>query len=162
MGWKRKGPQPRTKRQCSESLLSRSIRSELGCLVFQGLTDHEGYSSIWYAGHRWRSHRLVYSLHNPDESIAGKVIRHTCDNPSCLEISHLRLGTVQDNVNDRVARKRSAKGEKHSQSKLTNRDIPIIRSRLNRGETQISIARDFKIDPSVISNIKTGILWSHV
>ncbi len=34
----------------------------------------------------------------------GLNIRHKCDNPSCVRIEHLELGTQADNVNDTVTR----------------------------------------------------------
>lgn len=46
----------------------------------------------------------------------GEVVRHTCDNPACCNPAHLIRGTVADNVADRVARGRSATGERNGRS----------------------------------------------
>jgi hypothetical protein len=39
----------------------------------------------------------------------GLVVRHTCDNPECVNIDHLLLGTQQQNITDCVVRGRRAK-----------------------------------------------------
>ncbi len=36
----------------------------------------------------------------------GMVIRHKCDNPACVNPSHLEIGSQKDNVQDTVARGR--------------------------------------------------------
>lgn len=58
------------------------------------------------------THRISWEIHKgkiPD----GMCILHRCDTPSCVEITHLFIGTNADNVADRVAKNRTAKGEKH-------------------------------------------------
>jgi hypothetical protein len=36
----------------------------------------------------------------------GRLIMHTCDNPGCINIEHLRLGTPRDNMIDKVSKGR--------------------------------------------------------
>jgi hypothetical protein len=45
-----------------------------------------------------------YDLSETD--MRGLVVMHTCDNPSCINIDHLRLGTQSDNMKDRIAKGR--------------------------------------------------------
>ena len=47
-------------------------------------------------------------VHGP-EAIAGKVVMHACDNPPCYRYDHLRIGTQQDNVDDKYAKGRGRK-----------------------------------------------------
>ena len=53
-------------------------------------------------------------------------------------------------------------GENHSGHKLTDEIVRDIIVRLHNGESQASIARDVGVDPSNISHIKRGRLWTHV
>lgn len=58
--------------------------------------------------------------------IAGKVVRHECDNPGCVNPAHLLLGTHQDNMDDKVRRGRvPARG---TNTKLTAEEVQWIRA----------------------------------
>lgn len=48
------------------------------------------------------AHRVSYELHHPleTESMRNWTVMHTCDNPPCVNPSHLRLGTQRDNLLD--------------------------------------------------------------
>lgn len=44
-------------------------------------------------------HRYIYELYN-GKIKKGMVIMHICDNPKCINPSHLKMGTQQDNIDD--------------------------------------------------------------
>jgi hypothetical protein len=50
-------------------------------------------------------------------------------------------------------------GDNHHGSKLSSKDIPVIRDRLAIGHTQRSIAKDYGVSSSVISDISRGVAW---
>lgn len=52
-----------------------------------------------------RSHRVSYEIANGPIP-KGAFVRHVCDNPRCVNPTHLVLGTVQDNNQDRHERGR--------------------------------------------------------
>jgi hypothetical protein len=89
----------------------------------------------------------------------GLVIRHKCDNPRCVEIDHLEIGTRHDNVRDMVERNRQCRGERKPCAKLTWALVAEIRERLDRGEGVRSLGREFGVDHSVISEIKNNKAW---
>jgi hypothetical protein len=74
-------------------------------------------------------HRIAYELYV--EAIpCGLFICHKCDTPSCVNPSHLYVGTAKDNSNDKWNRGRAniPFGERHYKAKLTKEDVVAIRS----------------------------------
>ncbi|AXH49008.1 endonuclease [Gordonia phage Apricot] len=87
----------------------------------------------------------------------GQVVRHRCDNPPCINPEHLCLGTLVDNVQDAVERKRIANGErKRAQVKLTDAQVAEIRRRVASGETRLALAAEFGVSASLLSMIVAG------
>ena len=156
------------KKELVEKHLSNYVETETGCWEYQGYCVPMGYGQINTSigvipkKSNYKLHRLSYYYHTHNDP-ASLVVRHDCDNPCCINPAHLRLGTIKDNSNDRIERGRTAKGEKHGRSKLTNECVINIKRKLRGGtEMQVSIARDFGVSPKTISDIHTGITWSHV
>lgn len=56
------------------------------------------------------------------------VILHSCDNPRCINIDHLSLGTVLDNVADRQAKGRQAKGMTCARTVHSDEVVAAIRA----------------------------------
>jgi hypothetical protein len=81
------------------------------CHVWTGGVHHrDGYGHFW--GGRLnasgnpimeRAHRWAWEQeHGPVPP--GLLVLHSCDNPRCVRLDHLRLGTVADNSADMIAR----------------------------------------------------------
>lgn len=80
------------------------------CWEWQGSCFPKGYGQMWVgpkgSGTMCRTHRLSWWMHRgpiPD----GLKILHHCDNPPCVNPSHLFLGTNDDNMEDMVSKGRS-------------------------------------------------------
>ena len=78
------------------------VRDPQACAEFGGHTLPAGYGTLQdpRTGKPIYAHRLSWELIHgqiPD----GHVIRHLCDNPSCVRPAHLQLGTQKDNMEDR-------------------------------------------------------------
>jgi len=100
-------------------------------------------------------HRLAYCEHHgiTMESIKGKQVRHDCDNPPCIEPTHLLLGTNADNSEDKVLRDRQSK-------KLTAAQVAEIRRRFTPGfnpDNQTALAKEFGVTQVHISRIVRGV-----
>lgn len=136
---------------------------ENGCIVFTGHKDACGYGRVSRDGKLVRVHREVWKKHNPDKEITG-VIMHSCDNPACINPDHLSHGTQADNVADMVAKGRrvTVKGSNQHDAKLTEADIPEIRSMLLDGKSCPKIAMKYGVSEEAIRAIKKGRTWTHV
>lgn len=71
----------------------------------------DGYGRFYFDGKFWMAHRLSYTL-QVGEIPSGMQVLHVCDNPPCINIKHLFLGTNADNVADKVSKNRQAKNYK--------------------------------------------------
>jgi len=101
------------------------------------------------------AHRASYLIHKGPIP-TGMVVRHRCDNPSCLNPEHLLLGSQADNIADMVARGRQCLGEANGMSKLTDKEVKAIRSMKDAGMTGRAIAALFKISEGHVSTILKG------
>lgn len=90
----------------------------------------------------------------------GKVVRHKCDNPNCVNPMHLILGTQGDNNRDRDERGRTAKGEKVASAKLTEEQVREIKN--NTELSQRQLARKYGVSQRAILLIKKGVNWAWV
>ena len=131
------------------------------CIISPYFKDSGGYAVKVYNYKKYLHHRWVYAQHNNIdlEDMKGLVVMHLCDNPSCINIDHLRLATQLDNIRDRNNKGRQAKGINNSQSKITEADVIAIRS---SSLTQKELAIKYGISRGNISQIKSRKLWKHL
>jgi len=103
------------------------------------------------------AYRLLLANHLglPLDALDGKEVLHTCDNPLCVNIKHLRLGTHSDNMKDKQSKGRAAK-------KLTSEKVAYIRCLDTNGLLQREIAERVGISQSMVSSVLRGESWSHV
>jgi len=88
----------------------------LGCWMWRGRVDGDGYGLVKLDGRCQRVHRVVYSaVHGPIAE--GLVLRHQCDElhgrgiayRRCCNPAHLLPGTRSENNAERSQRGRSAR-----------------------------------------------------
>ena len=126
-----------------------------GCWVWLRDSMKSGYGRVVYRGKPWMAHRVSYEIANGSIP-SGHYVCHHCDNPCCVNPSHLFVGTQQDNMRDAQQKNRRSVGEQHPNSKLTTRDVSEIRDELASGMRQVDIAAAHGVRQSIISEIKTG------
>lgn len=149
-----------------EKLLSKTTRLESGCLLFEGQKDRRGYGFLRLGGRLQRAHRLMYALHFGTIP-QGLVIRHRCDNPSCIAIEHLEVGTQLDNVHDAWSRGRAHPniGESNGRAKLNADQVREIRAHYrpySRTHGAAALARMFCLHPKVVSAVINRKTWVHL
>ncbi len=126
-----------------------------------GSKNKSGYGAIKVAGKPMQVHRVVYAI-SYGIITSDRCVRHRCDNPSCCNPKHLKLGSNQDNVDDRTLRGRSVKGSKQTTAKLTEGEVGEIIGELQGSSTIGVIALKYGVVRSVVSRINTGKSWTHV
>lgn len=90
----------------------------------------------------------------------GLQVRHTCDVSNCCEITHMILGTPQQNIDDRTSRfVNSRGGEGHGQAKLTHAQAREIYALAWEGAPQQVLADGYGVSLGVVSNIKRERAW---
>lgn len=139
-------------------------RSDSGCLEWTGATARFGYGCIRIKRKLYSAHRLSYQWFVGPVA-ADQVVRHTCDNPPCVNPHHLRVGTHGDNVHDTIARGRKVqvRGERIGTAKLTVDKVREIRRLAESGElSQRAIGRQFGVSHTVIQGIVRRRFWTHV
>lgn len=104
---------PTSGRPVLDDPLSRFLAPRGDCVEWTGAKFKSGYGEAHHRGKHWRAHRLAWTMANgpiPD----GLHVLHSCDNPACCKLEHLRLGTAAENAADKMARGRhSAQSQTH-------------------------------------------------
>ena len=134
------------------------------CWNWTGAKNLTGYGRFWLNGQK-SAHRVALQLEGIDIP-SGMCVLHKCDNRACVNPAHLFIGTQQDNIADmhqkgRYVNKGQPKGEVHTQAKLCDLDVWLIRELLPT-QTQAAIAEWFGVSFGTISKIKIGTRWGHV
>jgi len=147
---------------------------ECGCWLWTGGTDKDGYGrySLFNRteNHLRGAHRVSVYLDNRNP--IGKVVMHTCDNPSCVNPAHLKVGTIQDNNLDKLKKGRQSKlkGSSNGTSKLTEVQVKQIRQEAvvgnrtgyNNGSNIKEIAIKYNVSIETIRKIIHRHTWKHI
>ena len=114
------------------------------------------------------AHRLMYLLHYGPFDPA-KVVRHKCNNPSCINPDHIELGTKADNSRDMVVAGRSTRGEKNWSSKLTAEDVlkiretyPALAEKIGKRAAQIELGVLYNVEWTGVGKIVNRKAWTHI
>lgn len=140
------------------------VKSPTECWNWIGAESANGRTGSFHLyGKTWTAHRASYRLHNGlfDDWLN---VLHKCDNPKCINPSHLFLGTQQENIDDMCNKRRgvSPKGEACGRSFLTNEIVLDIRKRFLEGITKRDIAKHYHITRQGVHSIVTRKTWKHI
>lgn len=135
------------------------------CWLWQGMVNSKGgnYGRFRIGKRMVLAHRASYEIFIGPIPV-GKVVCHTCDNPSCVNPNHLWLGTQSQNIKDAVKKNRwiqgnvrgQYKGEKHPNAKLSNTQVIQIKEMIADGWRNCDIAHCFDVNRATISHIRYG------
>lgn len=129
--------------------------NDFQCWEWQGRRNQKGYGRFddGIPAHRW----AYECFHGPIPD--GKMILHSCDNPSCVNPKHLRPGTHMENMQDAVDRNRFFRREKCHNAKVTAEIADYIRRNPDKLKLK-ELAAKFGIANSTASYIRSGKTWT--
>lgn len=134
------------------------------CWEWTAATNDHGYGVIHPGGRRngptLKAHRVSASL--AGMKIDGLQVRHSCDNPPCVNPAHLLPGTNADNVADMMARERQVRGSRNGNATLDERRVFAIKDALALGWKHREIAALFTVSRPTVTLIANGKTWKHV
>lgn len=140
------------------------------CWEWLGGTYKEyGHFSITYAPQKdipVRANRIMYYLHygiHPE----NKIVCHRCDNPKCVNPSHLFLGTNKDNTQDMIkkGRKFITRGtdKECTWVKLTKEKVIELREMSKHSDFNYThIAKEMGLDTKTVWNAINKVSWKHI
>ena len=140
------------------------VNKTSNCWEWTGSKDGKGYGQFSANCKRYSTHRFSFEL-KYGKIPNGLCVLHHCDNPSCVRPDHLFLGTVADNNRDSIIKGRNfcPIGEDNGRSKLTKRDVSLIRELYSRRDTtHIQLAQQFNVCSATICYIVNNQTWKHI
>lgn len=132
-----------------------------GCWTWVGAVHANGYGVILANGRQVGAHRAAYELAKGSVP-PGLMVLHSCDNPVCVNPDHLRAGTHDDNMRDKVERGRQARlsGESAPNARLTQADVDEIRAAAHSGARHRVIAQRYGVSRSNVGMIVQHKRWA--
>jgi hypothetical protein len=151
-----------------------------GCHIVVSHKAHNGYARVRIANKLMFMHRYIWEKYN-GVIPAGLVVCHSCDEPLCINVDHLFLGTPQDNIKDMNTKGRhfiwtperraklgkknkghfARKGSDNPRSKLTEEIVRLLRT----SERKVSIKKlceKYAVSENTIYSIWRRRTWKDV
>ena len=155
-----KKSQPRSIEETMEIYVPNRNANE--CWEYQGHRDKRGYGRMYLNCKQGFAHRYIYQ-HFKGDLKPGQLLRHTCDNPPCVNPDHLIPGNDADNMRDMVERGRQAKGSRHRAAKVTESQVMEMRRQYARGNvTMQQLATRYGLTLTPVSQLIRGVTWKHL
>lgn len=129
------------------------------------IADRCGYLRLSVrVGKQWKrmyAHVLVLTAFvgpRPD----GHECRHLDGNKTNNTLGNLAWGTKQENAEDSLRLGAIVRGSAHKLAVLNEEQVRQIKDMLRAGDRVADVARRFGVNPSKVSQIKSGYTWKHV
>ena len=149
-------------------LIRRTEATSSGCMEWTGARSpgKYPYGRVAFRGKNGRTHRVIWELANGPIPPAMDVC-HRCDNPPCINVEHLFIGTRSENALDAVAKGRlhggnGLFGEQHPLAKLTEEAVLEARRLHARGHSFRSLAFRYGVCRAAITDAIRGDHWAHL
>lgn len=131
------------------------------CLEWPYSNCREGYGRTKLADMKIQSsHRVMCRLVYGEPPKGKRVAAHSCGNRNCVNPTHLRWATHQENSDDMLIHGTRHKGTQVTSAKLSENNVHDIRRRLQRGEHPKDIAKLYDVNKYTITSIRKGRSWA--
>ncbi len=144
------------------------VRGEKECWPWLKGKDGCGYGHFKYKNRNYKAHIVSFAI-NIGIWPTGLIIRHSCNNPPCVNPAHLIDGTNKENTQDSIKagthKIPDNRGEKHGNTILTENNVKRIRYLgIFFNSRQISKMNEFKdkIGYDAIHDIINYNTWKHL
>lgn len=143
----------RTPEQVQRIIQDRSTQQPNGCWLWDGPCNP--YGKFMWLGDQGAHRASVRAFRLGGALIpSGQVVRHSCDNPACVNPDHLLVGSYADNIKDMDdrGRRNPARGVALPHTKLTDEVVHILRAEHANGlGTQKELATKYGVNQSQVS-----------
>lgn len=112
----------------------------------------------------WPAHRFSWMAFN-GAIPSGRLVCHHCDNPLCVNPSHLFLGSSEDNNKDAKQKNRHSFGERHPNHKLTDqivKEMRLLYKPWDKDCSYLGLAKRFNCAEGLVCDVVNGKRWQHV
>jgi hypothetical protein len=149
------------------------------CWLWRAQTAGSGHGRFYFDGRLQVASRVAWQFaHGPIPD--GLHVLHNCpggDNPACVRVDHLYLGTILDNSKDMIERgnvctgqrhwakrmpERIHRGEERPSHRLTDTAVRTIRAQHTAGVTSKVLAQQFNVAPRTIRDVTNRLTWTHI
>lgn len=133
-----------------------------GCWEWQKGCDEFGYGHFRDFSNKKQqnTHRISYKTFK-GEIPKGKFVCHQCDNPKCVNPSHLWIGSCKENMQDASNKGRTHKGNTFG-AKLSIEDVLKIRKEYGPGMGYKKLGKKYSVDWSNIRAIVKRRSWGKI
>jgi HNH endonuclease len=119
--------------------------------------QQSGYGQFWHKGRNLLAHRVMWEITNGRKLARGEWVRHTCDNPPCVNPAHLEVGSPLDNMHDMIDRGRAL-----HPFILDEDAVREIRIKRAQGIRVVKLAEYYGVSISTIYKISQGIRRANI
>lgn len=151
--------------ESAQRRLAERVKKVGDCKIWQGAKSSRGYGSM-SLGKYWSeaSHRVAWAIQNGKRPPVGMHVMHSCDTPSCVNPSHLSIGTAKDNHRDCFikGRKKVRRGSRHAWSRYTEEQMIAAAALFAAGSTYAQISQRLCINRGTLEKTLQGRRWPHI
>lgn len=140
-----------------------NMKGNEGCWIWRGCITAVGYGKVKLSQVTYRAHRVAFILNGGETSEDRPYVLHSCNNKLCVNPSHLRSGSPQENENDKMLVGAQAKGSGHGSAKLNESQVlEMLRMTNNERGSAGKLSAIFGICRRHVDKILKGAAWRHI